>query len=171
MGLFTNIFSHNKSKVIYPRKGFDFNYVMDEYSSIRKKKYNALTVQRHIEILKDCGNLINTTKKPNVFFSRYLIALALLNDLILIENKKVFNGDKPSEIKKQFYEKEIYTVNDFIDRYYEDIISQISGLKTQKAKQNRINDFCNGLNDYKQYLSTESLNKYNLLCVNLKNKI
>lgn len=169
MGFFANIFSNNKKHISYPRKGFDFDYIMDEYSAIRKGKYNALTVERHIEILKDCGNLINTTKKPDVFFHRYLIALALLNDLILIDNIKFFKGNKPSDIKKQFYEKEIYTVNDFIDRYYEDTISQIFSLKTQKAKQSRVDKFCNGLNDYKQYLSTESLNKYNDLCSQLKN--
>ena len=169
MGFFTSIFSNNRENVSYPRKGFDFNYIMDEYSGIRKGRYNALTIERHIQILKDCGNLINTTKKPDVFFNRYLIALALLNDLILIKNKKIFKGDKPSEIKRQFYEKEIYTVNDFIDRYYEDTISQISSLKTQKAKQSRIDKFCNGLNDYKQYLSVDSLNKYNELCLKIKN--
>ncbi len=171
MGLFMNIFFPSFKNEYYPKKGFDFNYVMDEYSAIRKKRYNNSTIQRHLDILKDCGNLINTTKNPNVFFSRYLIALALLNDLILIENKKVFKGNKPSEIKRQFYEKEIYTVNDFIDRYYEDIVSQISTLKTQKAKQSRIDSFCNGLNQYKQYLSIESLNKYNSLCAKLKNII
>lgn len=169
MGFLKNIFTNNKVNISYPRKGFDFNYIMDEYSEIRKGRYNALTIERHIQILKDCGNLINTTKKPDVFFNRYLIALALLNDLILIKNKKIFKGDKPSEIKRQFYEKEIYTVNDFIDRYYEDTISQISSLKTQKAKQSRIDKFCNALNNYKQYLSVDSLNKYNELCLKIKN--
>lgn len=170
MGFFTNIFSNNKENTSYPRKGFDFSYIMDKYSAIRRGRYNALTIERHLEILKDCGNLINTTKNPDVFFNRYLIALALLNDLILIRNKNIFKGDKPSEIKKQFYEKEIYTVNDFIDRYYEDTVLQIYSLKTQKAKQSRIDKFCNGLNNYRQYLSTESLNKYNELCLQLKIK-
>ena len=165
-----NFDTSRTSNNAYPKKGFDFNYTMEEYSAIKQNRYNISTIQRYLEILKDCGNLINTTKKPDVFFSRYLIALAILNDLIPIENKLNLQGDKPSQIKKQLYDKEIFTVNDFIDRYYQDIISQIISLKTEKAKQKRINDFCNGLDIYKLHLSQESLDKYNNLCLDIQKK-
>ncbi len=109
--------------------GFNFNYTAEEYSAIKKRRYNMCTIQNYFRILKDCQQLINTTRKPDVFFNRYLIAVAILNDLILIENKLSFKGNTPSKIKKQLQKKEIYTVNDFLDRYYQDTLNKINNLK------------------------------------------
>lgn len=146
------------------KKGFDFNYLSDNYTYIRNNKYwNKETVNNCLKILKDCAKLINTTKKADIFFERYLLALSILNELIPIENKLSFKGDKPSKIKKQLYEKEIFTVNDFLDRYYNDFFEKINQLKTTKAKKNKIDAFSNELKDYMQYLSSESIEKYNNL--------
>ena len=170
MGLFSILFNENVN--IYPKKGFDFNYVSANYIYIRNNKHHNLdTVKNCLRILKDCANLVNTTKKPDVFFERYLLAISILNEMIPVERKFPFKGDKPSKIKKQFYEKEILTVNDFIDRYYNETLLKIKSLKTEKSKTSRVNDFCTGLNNYKQYLSTESLNKYNDLCSKLENEL
>lgn len=152
--------------------GFNFNYFSDEFVYIRNTNYDIRTIKRCLTILKDCADLINTTKKPKVFFERYLLAISIINELIIVEkrNKKLFAGSKPTTIKKQFIEKEILTVNDFIDRYYTDILFQMSKLKTSKAKNMRIDDFCNGLNNYKKYLRINSLEHYTKLCTLLMNR-
>ena len=95
------------------------------------------------------------------------MSIAILNDLILIEKRLSFNGNKPSNIKRQLYDKEIFTVNDFIDRFYQKTISSMSSVKTQKAKISKITTFCSGLNNFKQYMSIESLHKYSYLCKTL----
>lgn len=140
--------------------GFNFNYTTEEYSAIRNNRYFEGTIIRYNQILKDCSELINTTKTPKVFFERYLIAIAILNDYILIERKLSFKGKKPSQIKKELQEKEIFTVNDFLDRYYEDTLSKINNLKTSKAKQNRVYKFSNEIDTYSKYLTNESLKKF-----------
>lgn len=169
MWLFNNLFkiNNNNNMIDYPKKGFDFNYISDNCIYIRNNKnWNKENINNCLRILKDCAKLINTTKNPKVFFERYLLAISILNELIPIEKKLNLKGDKPSQIKKQFYEKEINTVNDFIYRFYNETILKISTLKTQKSKLLRINEFCLALNNYKQYLSTDSINVYNTLCLN-----
>lgn len=148
--------------------GFNFNYTTEEYSAIRKGRYDIITIQNYFRILKDCGKLINTTKNPDIFFKRYLTALAILNDLILVENRLSFKGNKPSKIKKQLQEKEIYTVNDFLDRYYQDTLDKINKLKTSKAKQNKVVMFSNKIDTYSIYMTNESLKKFTLMYEELK---
>lgn len=166
---FKNHISVNIKATSY--NGFNFNYTTEEYSAIRKRRYNMITVQNYFRILKDCEELINTTKNPDVFFKRYLISLSILNDLILIENKLSFKGNKPSKIKRQLQEKEIYTVNDFLDRYYQDTLDKIKNLKTPRARQNKVDSFSNEIDKYSIYITNESLKKFTLMYEELKNYI
>lgn len=172
MSLFDNLFKSSNSTNAYPKKGFDFNYLSDNFSYIRNNKnWNNENVSNCFKILKDCAKLINTTKKPEVFFERYLLALTVLNELIPIEKKLPIKGDTPSKIKKQFYEKEILTVNDFIDRHFNETLDKLNSLKTEKSKTNQINKYCSAFDNYKQYLSNESISKYNSLCIELRAKM
>ena len=166
--LFKNNINVKVSTTTY--NGFNFNYTTDEYSAIRKKKYGISTIQIYFKILKDCEHLINTTKNPDVFFKRYMIAIAILNDLILIEHKLHFKGNKPSDIIKQLKAKEVYTVNDFLDRYYQDTLNKINSYKTSKAKQNKVISFSNEIDKYSIYMTNESLKKFTLMYEQLKNK-
>lgn len=165
---FNNFYTINISSTSY--NGFNFNYTMPEYSAIRNGNYAISTIKRYIKILKDCGNLINTTKNPDVFFNRYLMTIAILNDLILIERKLSFKGQKPSKIKTQLQEKEIFTVNDFLDRYYNETLSKISILKTHKAKTNKIIAFSNKIDEYSIYMTSQSLSKFTNMYDTLENK-
>ena len=161
MGLF-DIFK-NKNNVAIKKDGFDFSYTSAEYNEIRTKKYTLGTIQQYLKILDDSKKLVNTTKNPDVFFNRYLIIIAIVNELIFIEKKINFKGTLPSQIKGELIQKEVYTVNDFINRFYEETNFQISKLKTATAKQKRIEIFCHGLDNYVQYLTEASKTKYNKL--------
>ena len=91
------------------------------------------------------------------------MAIAILNDLILIENKLSFKGKTPSKIKKQLQEKESFTVNDFLDRYYNDTVNKINNCKTIKAKQNKVISFSNGIDEYSIYMTKDSLTKFTIM--------
>lgn len=172
MKLFSNLFKSNKPISVYTKKGFDFNYLSNNFIYIRNNKHwNKENVSNCFRILKDSAKLINTTKKPEVFFERYLLALSILNELIPIEKKLLIKGDTPSKIKKQFYEKEILTVNDFIDRHFNETLDKLNSLKTEKSKINQIDKYCSAFDNYKQYLSNESISKYNSLCAELRAKM
>lgn len=173
MSFFSNFFNKfptiNISSTSY--NGFNFNYTMSEYSAIRNGNYALSTIKRYITMLNDCKDLINTTKNPDVFFKRYLMTIAILNDLILIERKLSFKGQTPSKIKKQLQEKEIFTVNDFLDRYYNETLAKISTLKTHKAKNNKIIDFSNKIDKYSIYMTNQSLSKFTNMYNNLEKNI
>ena len=173
MSFFSNFFNNfiavKVSSTSY--NGFNFNYTMPEYSAIRNGNYNLFTIKRYIKMLNDCKDLINTTKSPDVFFNRYLMAIALLNELILIERKLSFKGQKPSKVKKQFQEKEIFTVNDFLDRYYNETLYKISMLKTHKAKVNKIIAFSNKIDEYSIYMTNQSLSRFTIMYDTLEKSI
>lgn len=164
----SNFCSKCGNKIYY--NGFDYNYTTGEYHYLKKcPYYDVAGLKRCLQILKDCQELINTTKTPKVFFQRYLCAIDILNELILVEKryKKLFIGSKPSEAKKQLQYKEIYTVNDFLDRYYNQTIININSLKTEKAKQKRKDNFFNEIIKYQNYINKISFYKFKTLYENL----
>lgn len=167
MNFLNNLFKSNSQF----KTGFDFNYLSDNYVYIRNRPYTTSNINRLLEILKDSSTLINTTKNPKVFFERYLLCISILNELIPIEHKIKFIGDTPSKIKKQLQLKENYTVNDFIDRYYQDFLEKISSLKTRKAKINKINKFKEDIEYYELYIQDENIKKYNNLYTELLKQI
>lgn len=151
--------------------GFDFNYTTGEYHYLKKCPYYDIAgLKRCLQILKDCKELINTTKSPKVFFERYLRAIDILNELILVEKryKNLFVGNKPSDIKNQLQSKEIYTVNDFLDRYYNQTIATINSLKTENAKQKRKVSFYNEIIKYQNYINKTSFYKFKTLYETIK---
>lgn len=159
MNFFNNLLKNNK----YNSNGFDFNYLSENYVYIRNNPYTISNIKRLLKILKESTDLVNTTKSPKVFFERYQLSISILNELIPVENKFKFIGDKPSKIKKQLQKKEQYTVSDFIDRYYQDYIEKINSLKTAKAKINKVNKFKEDIEYYKLYIQSENIEKYNNL--------
>mgnify|MGYP006939906693 CR=1 FL=1 len=146
------------------------NIKIDERTviTIHNKKEAEFYSASMLKIALDCANLVNTTKNPDVFFNRYNLLIEKMENLAKLEVFECFNGQPPSKNLEEILNKKVLTVNDFIDRYYSDVLFQVFSLKTQKAKQSRIDKFCNGLNDYKKYLSVDSLNKYNELCLKIK---
>lgn len=141
----------------------DFNYIDNNYSYIINKNYYRGTIENCLRISKDCANLINTTKKPDVFFNRYNLLISIMNELITVEKKFKFDGSKPSEIKKHLMDKEQYTINDFIDRYYQNAILKINSFKTMKAKENSAKKFLDDIHDYYVFMGKTSICKINNL--------
>lgn len=171
MGFFSNLFNSQVNNIVKstPRNGFNFNYLSNEHIYLRNGNYNKSSIERVLKILKESGDLINTTKTPKVFFERYLLSISILNELISIEKKLSFKGNKPSSLKKTLQGKEVFTVNDFLDRYYNDTLAKINAYKTVKAKQNKVYEFSNEIDKYSRYMTLESLKKFTILYEQLEN--
>lgn len=153
----------NKSKSV--------NIKLDEKTivTVHNKKEAEFYSAGMLKIAFECANLVNTTKNPDVFFHRYNLLIEKMDNLSKLEVFKCFKGQLPSENLKEILNKKDLTINDFINRFYTDIANQINSLKTSKAKEKRIENFCTSLNKYKQYMSQDNLNKYNDLCLQLNN--
>lgn len=148
----------------------NFDYIDTNNLYIINKVHDYRTIENCLRICRDCAEIINTTKNPKVFFERYNLLISITNELITVEKKYKFNSEKPSQFKYKLKEKEIYTINDFINRYYNSIINKINTLKTEKGKNNTVKKFIDDIEIYYNYLNNENLtlinNLYNSLIDN-----
>lgn len=139
--------------------------------TIHNKKEAEFYGAGMLKIAFDCANLVNTTKNPDVFFNRYNLLIEKMENLSKLEIFGCFKDKLPSKNLAEILNKKDLTVDDFINRFYEDTVKQISSLKTTKAKEKRIENFCTSLDRYRQYMSQDNLDKYNDLYLQLKKEL
>ena len=94
-------------------------------------------IQLKLKQLNESANLINTTVKPAIFFGRLNFIFDILLELMQYEKFKVLKGSPPSKNYQETLKHLDKTVTNFIDRTFQNEISKINELKTEKAKQNR----------------------------------
>lgn len=157
MGIF-NFFNKNS-----------ININIDENTTVtvHNRKEAEFYASGMLKIVNDCANLVNTTKKADVFFPRYYLLLEKLENLAKLENFNCFRGTPPSVNLSETLNKKVLTINDFIDRFYDDTLLQISNLKTEKAKEKRIENFYTELSKYNDYMLPENIEKYISMYENL----
>ena len=94
-------------------------------------------IQSMIKQAKETANIINKTKKPEIFFGR----LGFLFDLLLClkqYERTYFFIRKPSADLRDLengLEKEVFT---FIARYMADTTNKVAQMKTEKGKKNKL---------------------------------
>lgn len=157
MGIF-NFFNKNSTNI-----NIDENTTV----TVHNRKEAEFYASGMLKIVNDCANLVNTTKKADVFFPRYYLLLEKLENLAKLENFNCFRGTPPSVNLSETLNKKVLTINDFIDRFYDDTLLQISNLKTEKAKEKRIENFYTELSKYNDYMLPENIEKYISMYENL----
>jgi len=142
---------------------------MGLFSKSKKRREAEFMAPQWLKQVQESIDIINSTKNPDTFFFRYDFLIETVNKLIDIEKYLKFKGDTPSQLMKQIKSKKVYTINDFIDRYYNDLLYQINKLTTTKAKERRINNFYQSLSVYFDHMELENINKVKMLDESLKN--
>lgn len=137
MGLFSKLFNSIEPAII----NLDGQIV-----SVYNRKEAEFYGSQSLRIVNDCANLVNTTKNPKVFFERYNLLIKELENLSKLERFNCFSGSLPSHDLQETLSKKSFTINDFIDRYYQDTIDKIKKLKTQKAKDKKSRKFLSRTN-------------------------
>lgn len=135
---------------------------------IHNKKEAMFMAEQWLKISNDCANLVNTTKKTEVFFSRYLLLIEELEKLSKLESFNCFTGKPPSKNLKEILSKKEYTIDEFIDRFYNETLYKVNLLKTQKAKDKKIENFYLEFQKYNYLLSEKHLMKIKNLYLKLK---
>lgn len=151
-------------------KQVDINMGDNTIVTVHNRKEAEFYASGMLKIANDCANLVNTTKKADVFFPRYYLLLEKLDNLAKLEKFNCFRGTSPSVNLSNTLDKKVLTINDFIDRFYNDTLFQISKLKTEKAKEKRIENFYNELSKYNDYMLPENVEKYLSMYENLLKK-
>ncbi len=116
------------------------------------RECNPMTAENKLKIVQDCINLVNNTKNPDVFFSRYDMLIEELSALSRMEGRIKFLGQSPSVALQDFLSRKQYTFSDFINRYYKNVEEKINNLTTEKAKQNNAKKFYDSLVVYRDVI-------------------
>lgn len=128
---------------------------------------NILSLNRELEILNDCAKLIETTKNPKTFFNRYELYMDKLSLLADAESSNLVKVTGESFVKKYIKmnkkEQRIHSINNFIDRMWNDTLNKVNTLKTDKGKQNKITLFFKTLSEYENLMPPECIEYYKSL--------
>lgn len=111
---------------------------------------------QYLRQARDSANLVNTSKKPEVFFERLLYLHQLMKALSNMERYVRFSGKKPSQHLQEIERDRGVIINAFLDRYYQDIQGKISALKTIRAKENNALKFKSTLEKYLLIMTNEN---------------
>lgn len=138
--------------------------------AVHNKKEALFYISGMYKIATDCANLVNTTKNPDVFFMRYNLLIDKLENMSKLESFNCFKDVQPSQNLATILNKKELTINDFIDRFYDDTLFQINNLKTNKAKEKRIENFYQKLLKYNDEMLPKNIEKYTSMYENLLTK-
>lgn len=118
----------------------------------RQKPVDLVALQRDLEIVNDCAQLIENTVNPETFFSRYdlyMEKLAVLAEAQASHRVKV-KGDNLIQKYERMNtdEQKAETINAFIDRMWYDTCQKADKLKTEKGKENRYKKLFDTMSQY-----------------------
>lgn len=141
------------------------NIQIDEHTivTVHNKKEAEFYGENMLRIASDCANLVNTTKNPRVFFERYSLLIDKLENLSKLEKFNCFTGKLPSNNLKEILSKREFTINDFLNRYCEDVLNKIGNLKTISSKKKKVDNFFNSLKQYEVYMADNNIQTYHFL--------
>lgn len=109
--------------------------------------------EQDLRIMGDCSRILQSTVKPDVFFSRLNLFKEKIDDLVLLAPYIKFKGVSPHQLKQSYDNDREEIINGFIDRYYKSVKEKADTLKTQKAKDNQYNKFFDTLEKYQAEFS------------------
>lgn len=125
MGFFS---SYRKTKRIVNKimKPAKTSSKKSSHSSYGRSSAPQGTNNRYTKIFNESIRLVDTTKKPDVFFSRLHVCFDAL-----------LNTERYSEMERLRSRFDIF-IPAFIDRCVKDALEKASALKTEKGKKNRL---------------------------------
>lgn len=133
----------------------------------RQKPIDLIALQRDLEILNDCAQLIENTVNPETFFSRYdlyMQKLAVSAEAQASHRVKVQGDNLVQKYERMNTDKQkVETINAFIDRMWADTRQKADKLKTEKGKENRFNKFVESLSVYNERMPAQCIEHYNTL--------
>lgn len=151
------------------------NIVMHDNSTklyANRKQLEAATIQMvkdNMRIFDDSAHIINSTTKPDVFFSRLQLAEEKLANLVSVEPFiKYVNAIELTDSLSGFMEemqtnKDKY-ITDFLYRYYWSVKEKAEGMKTEKGKQNQFQKFRESLEPFIDRLNDTNKKIFEAMC-------
>lgn len=120
------------------------------------RSFAQLNAQTYYRQYNESVNLIGTTKKPDVFFSRYDFAVTRLIGLIIMKKYVKIEGNNLEETAEILIDGKQEFVQQLIKRCGIALQEKLSKLKTVKSKITNINKFEEQFTPYYTEISQEN---------------
>ena len=109
--------------------------------SAKITKGEAAAVEGLLKKAGESAKIINSTVKPDVFFSRLAFLLHFLLELKQYEKYKIFKGSTPTKDYKKVIKDLEKTVDSFIERSYRNAKEKAATYKTEKSRGKSLQDY------------------------------
>lgn len=110
-----------------------------------------------IRIAQDSSNIVSTTNKPDVFFSRLDLLKSHTYHMQLLEPFVPFTVS-PTAAMNEILSNEQEIIHQFIIRYYNSVNSYANTLKTDNGRYNQYKKFYDTMSSYQNKISPENFN-------------
>lgn len=115
-----------------------------------------MAAKRMLEICNDSIRLVDTTIKPDVFFSRLDLLLTNLAELQELEKYISFSGS-PSKSLTRIRTHKQKIIHDFLVRYHKAIVAQANAAKTPRGKEGKYKKFEESLRPYYSHMNAQNV--------------
>lgn len=155
MGVLDTLFGVNKKQRLLDWQ----NLVMEQPSNrlvMSEQQLRQVSVQQaqnDLRIMNDCKNLVSTTVKPDVFFSRLNLMIEKGEHLQKLEQYISFSGASPTAVLNEIKQNYQEAVSQFLVRYFSDTFDKAEAMKTGKGKHNKYIKFYESLQEYYRYMN------------------
>lgn len=151
------------------------NAVMPDKSEklyVTRKQLEATTIQVAMDCMRifdDSANIINSTTKPDVFFSRLELAEEKLTTLAQIEPymaqvKAIDIKQSMADLLNEFQNNRYFYIGSFLNRYYCAVKEKAEGMKTEKGKLNQFQKFKESLEPHTHHFNLDNMTMFEAMC-------
>lgn len=123
----------------------------------QKKQEAQMLAPQLLKIIEDSCQLVNTTLKPDVFFSRYKLLKEKSAQLLGISKYIKLKGISPADMVAMITAKEHAATMDFLHRYFENAERSAAEKKTEKGARAQFDRFYQSLQPYYSRMDAEHI--------------
>ena len=121
------------------------------------KDMTAQQAENDLRIINDCIKLLESTVKPDVFFSRLKTLFERAEHLCMLEPYMNFYGAKPSDAYTEIFKNHQEATRLFLIRYFSDTFDKAEAMKTEKGRIGKYQKFYDSLQEYYCYMNEENI--------------
>ncbi len=131
------------------------------------REVTVAAAQNDQRIMQDCVSIMQSTVKPDVYFSRLDLLISTAEHAKSIGKYLECSGATPDEVYDNIIHDAPEATSEFVTRYWIDVKQKADALKTEKGRLNRYQKAYDGLKPYYDILAMNDIgfneNQFELL--------
>ena len=155
MGLLDLIFGKRKKKEQKPSQ-----------ASEQSRAFYALQLENYVRIITESYDIIMKTKSPETFFERFDLIFLNVEEAMKVSSLIKTDTTDLYSLYSDLVNNRQDIIRDFILRYWSATIKDVNSVKTNSAKQSRVQNFYDSLKKYDRKMDNENIDLYTSKCYN-----